>query len=406
MRRIAQIALTFSALLLSGCVSTRHYPPAINSPTAQLIPSEPSGTIEGPKIALASASVAAPRTILAISGGGLFGAYSVGVLKGWSETGTRPKFDVVTGVSTGALIAPLAFLGSESDELLEKWYTELKPSDIFRRRPIATIPWADSIADSAPLRKRVESVVTPEFLDRVAREHKGGRRLYVGTTNLDSKQMVVWDMGAIAASDEPNKLKLFQDVIVASCSIPGLLPPVPIDVEIGGRWRTELHVDGGISESVFVPPCALRMDNGSEPMPVQSNCKVYVIVSGKVVSTTRPVKMRVVSIAGASIDGLFQTGMRADMQRIYHQTRRAGAEFGFAALPDSFATSGTAVDINPKLMKQLFEEGRNFAQNGMHWRKIPPGLDDLDQSPPRTGSKLLVIDDQSHPPAVNKAVSN
>ena len=393
MRQSGPIAAALSVLLLGGgCVSSRRYPPAVTPSSAQLIPADPPTIAPlNPTIALTAGAIPAPRTILAISGGGLFGAYSVGVLKGWSETGTRPRFDVVTGVSTGALIAPLAFLGSEYDEVLEKWYTALKPSDIFRRRPIVSLPWAESLADSTPLRQRVEAVVTPEFLERIAREHANGRRLYVGTTNLDSKRLVVWDLGAIAASNAANKLKLFQDVIVASCSIPGLLQPVPIDIQVGENMRTELHVDGGITECVFVPPCAL--ENASDAASPKT--EIYVLVSGKAAANTRPVKLRIMSVAGASIDGLFLMGVRADLQRIYYQAHRANASFAFSALPDEFTTGGTAVDINSKLMKQIFNEGREFAHGGPHWRYAPPGLDDLDQSVPRTGSRLLMIDNAS-----------
>ncbi len=404
MRQFGGIAAVFVALLASGCVASRRYPPAITAPSSQLIPVDPAPSDPpSPKIKLTNGQSQPRRTILAISGGGLFGAYSVGVLKGWSEVGTRPKFDIVTGVSTGALIAPLAFLGPENDLLLEKWYTSLKPSDIFERRPFRTIPWADSVADSAPLRKRVEAVVTAEFLERIACEYAAGRRLYIGTTNLDSKRIVVWDMGAIAASDDVNKLKLFQNVIIASCSIPGLLPPVPIDVEIGDQWRTELHVDGGITECAFVPPCALRNGSINDAESKSTNSEIYVLISGKVVAGTRPVKLRVLSVAGASVDGLFLMGVRADLQRIYHQAERAGAEFAFTALADDFTTGGSAVDINPKLMKDIFEEGRKFARSGLHWRRTPPGLDDMDQNLPRTGTKLMLID---HPLVVGRAKEN
>src|SRR5262249_10067252 len=159
-----------------------------------------------------------------------------------------------TGVSTGALIAPFALLGSEFDDALERSYTTLRDNDIFKRRLLLTLPWAESLADSSPLQRRIEAEMTPQVLERLAAAHHQGRRLYVGTTDLDAKRLVIWDVGAIAAGDDPDKLALVRKVILASASVPGLLPPVPIDVEIDGRPFTELHVDGGVSANLFLRP--------------------------------------------------------------------------------------------------------------------------------------------------------
>src|SRR5262245_56527780 len=152
-----------------------------------------------------------PRHVLALSSGGLYGAYSSGFLAGWSDTGTRPEFDVVTGVSTGALIAPLAFLGPEFDDRMQQLYTGVRAEDVFQIRAWVTIPFKDAVASSAPLRKLIESQVTPEMLDRVAAEHRKGRRLYIGTTNLDTRRLVIWDMGAIARGTGPDRVQLFRD---------------------------------------------------------------------------------------------------------------------------------------------------------------------------------------------------
>ena len=80
--------------------------------------------------------------------------------------------------------------------------------------------WSDSLADSTPLRKHIEAEITPECLAGVARAHAEGRRLYVGTTDIDAKRLVIWDLGAIAASDDPGKLTLFRRVVLASASVP------------------------------------------------------------------------------------------------------------------------------------------------------------------------------------------
>ena len=164
---------------------------------------------------------------------------------------------MVTGVSTGSLIAPFAFLGPDYDDLLERSYTGVRPGDLYRLRYPTSLLWSDSLADAEPLRRRVEAEITPDVIARVARAHASGRRLYIGTTNLDTKSLVVWDLGAIAAGDDPHKVSLFREVILASCAIPGLLPPVPITVGVNGRPRSELHVDGGVNTSLFLPPSVL-----------------------------------------------------------------------------------------------------------------------------------------------------
>ena len=203
--------------------------------------------------------------VLALSSGGLYGAYSAGVLDGWSRTGTRPEFDVVTGSSTGAFIAPFAFLGSEYDAQAMKLYTSVQAEDIFRVRAWVTIPFRDAMATSAPLRQLIQSQVNQELMERIAAEHRKGRRLYVGTTDLRTKRAVIWDMGAIASRPCPEGCTLFRDVLLASGSVPGVFPPVPFEIEVDGRRQTELHVDGAITAPLFMPPgvfAAAAVQNG------------------------------------------------------------------------------------------------------------------------------------------------
>jgi predicted acylesterase/phospholipase RssA len=192
---------------LAGCVGARNYPPPDVPAHVRLIPVE------------ATAPLAAVRTALVLSGGGARGAFAAGVLRGWSEAHTRPEFDVVTGVSTGALIAPFAFLGPAYDDRLEAIYTNIDDHDVFRRRPLAGLLWADSLADPTPLRNKISAEVTPDLLDRIAAEHRKGRRLYVATTDLDTKQQVVWDLGAIAAGGTAGRRTLFCNVIWEGCDV-------------------------------------------------------------------------------------------------------------------------------------------------------------------------------------------
>jgi predicted acylesterase/phospholipase RssA len=228
--------------------------------------------------------IARPSTfnVLVLSGGGAYGAYSVGVLAGWSEAGTRPEFDVVTGVSTGALIATLAFLGSGRDPDLKRFYTHLTNRDLFVRRPSLSALLSDALADSRPLERLIEQAVDADLLRQVSIEHAKGRRLYVGTTQLDARRLVVWDMGAIASRGRARDLALFRQVLLASASLPGLLPPVSIPVDVDGKQYEEMHVDGGVTASLFFRPPQAPRDRvaalGDRPL---AGSNVYVVVAGK-----------------------------------------------------------------------------------------------------------------------------
>ncbi len=381
-------------LFAAGCANTRPYPPPNLPTTARLVEIRPAP--DGSPIRHAAAldtdeaARRGPRDVLVLSGGGMVGAYTAGVLKGWSDAGRRPRFDIVTGVSTGALIAPFAFLGSDYDALLERGYTGAKPGDLYRLRYPTSLLWSDSLADAEPLRRRVESEITPELVAKIAREHAAGRRLYVGTTNLDTKSLVVWDLGAIASGDDANKVGLIREVLLASCAIPGLLPPVPITVGVNGRPRSELHVDGGTNVSVFLPPSvvgARRCEDGAAP---PTGTTVHVIVAGKLRPETRPVERRVLRVSGESLAAMLQARMEGDLLKVYVQARHAGAAFRLAAVPDDVPLPANWMALEPPALRRLYDAGREFGAGGTPWRTEPPGLRPEDQPTPRGGVRFVV----------------
>src|SRR6185369_3531715 len=197
-----------------------------------------------------------PAVYLAISGGGENGAYGAGVLTAWSEVGTRPVFKAVTGVSTGALIAPFAFLGSAYDKDLERFYTTIDKSHVMVSRGLISGVLGDSLYDSTPLLRTIRSALTPEMVAAIGMEYsEKGRLLFVATTNLDVPVGVLWNIGSIAASGHPRAADLFAEILLASASIPGILPPVMFDIEAGGERYQEMHVDGGtVAQVVLYPP--------------------------------------------------------------------------------------------------------------------------------------------------------
>ncbi|MGC5799317.1 patatin-like phospholipase family protein [Sphingomonas sp. NFX23] len=262
-----------------------------------------------------------PRVLLSVSGGSDKGAYSAGLLNAWTHRGDRPVFDIVTGVSTGALIAPFAFLGSDQDGTLRTIYTNLSRKDVYRTRILSGLFGGASVLDTKPLRALIDRYVTPAFLERIAQEHRHGRRLLVMTANLDAQRGVIWDMGAIAASASPERVVLFQQVLLASASIPGAFPPVLIKSAANGQQIEEMHVDGGTIGSFFVLPKAMLALGASDD---KSAGVIYILYNGRLepdFSIVRQKTFTIVSRALATVLGQNDRNGIDDLQAIATQTK-------------------------------------------------------------------------------------
>jgi hypothetical protein len=309
-----------------------------------------------------------PAYFLAISGGGDNGAYGAGFLNGWTATGTRPEFKVVTGISTGALIAPFAFLGPKYDYVLQRVYTTTAQKDIFKKRGLKSLVFGDAMADSAPLARVIDSYVTPEFLGEVAAEYAKGRELLVGTTNLDTLEPVIWNMTAIAASSDPRALTLFRRVLLASASIPGAFPPVMIDVNVDGRQYQEMHVDGGTVAQVFLYPPSFTLTGAPERKRV-----LYIIRNSRMDADWASTERRTMSIAMRSIDSMIRTQGIGDLYRIYATSQRDGLDFNLTYIPATFDTPHVE-QFGTAYMKSLYDVAFEEAKAGPKWDKYPPGF--------------------------------
>lgn len=243
-----------------------------------------------------ASGLAKPRELLVISGGSDKGAYTAGLLNQWSKAGTRPEFDLVTGVSTGALIAPFAFLGADEDATLTEIYTGVSPADIYRSRPLGVLFGKSAVARTEPLQELIARYTTREFLDRIAAEHRKGRRLLVMTTQLDSARGVIWDMGAIASSSAPNAAELFRQVLLASASIPGVFPPVFVEANDGNLSFAEMHVDGGVVSSFFVLPLELLERRMQTTQAERDPRRIWILYNGKIQPKFEVTKADVFSI--------------------------------------------------------------------------------------------------------------
>jgi hypothetical protein len=393
-RRRTVVMLVF-VLAAGGCATTsRDAPATALIPPRELVDLDAPGVYRtyDPQVAVtflranrSPASQESLRNVLALSGGGMYGAYTAGVLKGMTASGKRPTFDVVTGISTGSLIAPFAFLGPEYDDFLEKRYTTVRSEDIYRMRGWLTLPWSDSIYDSKPLRQMIAREIDEPLLAKIAAQHARGRRLYVGTTSLDSQRLVVWDMGAIAGSTRPGKLRLFRDVILASCSVPGALPPVSIDVSVDGQHSAELHADGGVTASIFADLYMLRpVGAGSQPAAT-GGANVYAIVAGKIYPDPGRVQKGLFSVADQSLSTVLQARSDGDLMRLFLMATLSGGRFQLAAVPQGMRVGASVLDFDPTVMRKLFSAGYEFAASGNPWRDTPPGAEPDEQRLPRAG---------------------
>jgi hypothetical protein len=309
---------------------------------------------------------------LAISGGGANGAFGAGLLVGWTEAGNRPEFTIVTGISTGALMAPFVFLGPEYDDKLEVLYTTTATKDILKGRGMLNKLTSDAATDSTPLQKMLARIVDTRMVERIAEEHRKGRRLFIGTTNLDAERPTTWNIGAIAVSGDPNAAHLIRQVMLASASIPAAFPPVLFKVEADGQSFDEMHVDGGVVSQVFLYPIGIDWEKVTRRLGVPGKPHVYIIRNSFLDPEYEEARNKIVPIAARSIDSLIRTQGIGDLYQIYLATVRDGLDYHLASIPASF-TEKPKEAFDPVYMRKLFDLGKQMGRSGYPWVKVPPG---------------------------------
>jgi len=326
------------------------------------------------------------KSVLCLSGGGAYGAYSAGVLYGMTQAGTRPTFDVVSGISTGSLVAPLAFLGPEYDEEIKTFYTTLDKGDIFQLQVVRGL-FTESFASNAPLARQLDKILTPCVLCRIAEEHRKGRRLYVGTTERDGRNFIVWDIGAIASRGQADDRDLIKRVLLGSAAIPGFFPASKIPVTVDGQGGVEHHIDGGTSVSVFFRPPYAPPGQGGGPEAL-AGTDLYVIIAGKLFADPEVVKPQALSIAMNSVSTVAYAQTRGDLQRLYFISMLTGMNYHQAAIPEEFPAPKSNTDFDPVKMSAMFEEGVRQVRQGTAWRRSPPGVEPRESPQERWGTGL------------------
>ena len=350
-----------------GLSNARFFPDADPRPAIQ----EGEAALQREKTALGVAGNAKlpPAYFLAVSGGGDNGAFGSGLLNGWTETGTRPQFKLVTGVSTGALIAPFAFLGPAYDAQLREVYTTMTPDRVFEQRGYTAALFNDAMADTTPLAALIAKYANQDLLDAIAAEYRKGRLLMIGTTNIDAQRPVIWNIGAIAASGHPGALDLVRKILRASSAIPGAFQPVLIDVEVNGQKYQELHVDGGAIAQLFLYPPSIDLKGTG----IKRERHAYIIRNARLDPDYSVTERRTISIAGRAVSTMLAASGRNDVLRTYFVTQRDGVDYSLAYIGTDFQMTEEGQFEQP-YMRALYDYGFQQAKEGRAWRKEPPGL--------------------------------
>ena len=342
---------------------------------AEAITARPEGLSPAVRIAgddagafrtLLDGASAASRPWIVLSGGGENGAFAAGLLNGWSEAGTRPDFGVITGVSTGAMIAPFAFIGSSGDAMLRENYTEVSAADVFEFGGTN-----EALTDTWPLKRCIERAVTPALLKAVAAEHAKGRRLLVVTTIVDGERPVLWDMGAIAQAGGPKALALFRSVILASAAVPGVFPPVMIDAVAGNGAQPkrfqEMHDDGGTTAPYYLAPEAMLLARDPKPLPTH---RVYLVINNTLTPDFQMASRTTLSVLGRSMSAAIKAQTRATLALSEGYARRTGLDLQVAQIDGRFGKT-SAAPFDQGYMKALFAHGAALGRDGTAFRDGP-----------------------------------
>jgi len=370
---------------LSGCVHVRHAVPenlvgkavVVGMPDMRYYTDKPASLFmrqsladsfkdEGKSDYLVNGIKTYP--VLIIGGGVSNSAYGIGLLKGWLKEGSRPVFKIVTGYSSGSILAVATFSGKDYEDWLADLFTSISTKDVVRQKSIFGILFGDSVYSSALFAKKIDNIVDEDLMAKIAQEHAKGRRLYVGTSDLDAQGFVIWDMGALASKGGPDSVKIFRKIILASCSFSAMLPPVYFQVEAGGRRYDEMHADGGVIGGIFYIHQLMEGVGfrGFRTRLYVLNCCYMSPHSKQVEANLAAITSRLIETNGAS-------KMAGDTYRIYAFAKEKGWDYNLAYIPEDFKPNQKEM-FDRKEMQRLFKRGYDDAAEGYKWHKAPPGL--------------------------------
>lgn len=363
--------------MLSACATPRTETPSQYTPWGALRPDSSQAVIFNdtappPGVVVADHTGDGQIVVLALSGGGSYGAFGAGVLAGWTQSGKRPESDVVTGVSTGALLATYAFLGPDYDQRAQNIYANITNANVYETRDLLSIPFAPSFASQKPLKTLMEGVITEDVLDKVAKERRErGRRLLVASTDLDNGRVVIWDLTAIATSSRPDRRSFYIDALMASSAIPGFFEPIMISPEPDSPdKRLQMHVDGSMSTSIFIPSFI--------DTELRQPLKVYAVVNSQMLEepSDKLVKVNSVDVLEAAVLKMMRTVLQRSVYDVYLTTVLSGGEFFLIGMPEDAELRTPQYKFKPEVSARLAEIGRAMAVSGA-WMREPPRLDSI-----------------------------
>ncbi|WP_417806787.1 patatin-like phospholipase family protein [Thioclava sp.] len=298
--------------------------------------------------------------LLALSGGAEDGAFGAGALCGWSQHGTRPQFDIVTGVSTGALIAPFAFLGAEYDDILSRMFNMLNASDIMRLN-VATLFNDGALYDTTPLADMIAAYTPPALIKQVAARHANGARLFVVTSNLETSQAIIWNMGEIAQARWDD---LFRAVIRASSALPGMFPAVTLKVGRGSTAHEETHVDGGVQMQFLAAPDAAF----DVPRRKHAGGHAYLLINNTLQPAPQTVSHSALGITQQALTAMVRANAASSVNAARLLAKRQRLGFSLASVaPDPDAVYDPDNRFSTRYMQALFKQGRKRALEDRLW---------------------------------------
>lgn len=319
--------------------------------------------------------------VLVISGGGDWGAFGTGVLTGWGElpdtTKRRPEFDVVSGVSTGALIAPFAFLGTNADiKTIDDLYRNPKEDWVKTRGLLFFLPENASFAEVPGLEREVDKFITMDVAKRVAAATQSGRMVYVNTTNLDdgNAQPFRWGLAAERAVKDGDLTRL-RNILLASSGIPGAFPPREIDGSI--------YCDGAVTSNIIYGGVAKRDQTfgaiwkrtyPNEPIPT---IRFWVILNNYAVSQPRTVQPSWPSVIERSLEVAVRSSTNTALRHLMAMaelsklTGNGNIEVRWIAIPNSWDAPEPGI-FKEATMRSLSDLGRKMGGDLSNWHSEAP----------------------------------
>jgi predicted acylesterase/phospholipase RssA len=364
----AFVATLVASSLFQGC-AVRERPAVFDAPPRWYSSLNDDETMAKTLREAALAKKDGSLSVLCLTGGGANGAWGAGLICGWRKNPEkRPHFDVVGGVSTGALIATHAFLGEEADDLeLARGYTTVKREDILEDRFLLALPFQSSFASTAPLESLIKKRVTDEAIRRVADEGKKGRLLIVGTVNLDVGALECWNMTEIAADGTPDRFDRFRRILLASSSFPVLMPPVTL-----GDY---LHADGALRGRQFVQRMIEPIDKTLEAHTDLPRATIWVVVNGRPGMAVRFIRDRIFDVGARALNVMLDDNLVGAIETARRAARRGGVRICLSRIPENVPLELDPSAFDTEEMRALYERGCDAGSGKLEsggWEYYPP----------------------------------